>query len=256
VKKSKRTTRRMRDMSEGFPLLFDPRTPVLFILGGALLSMFGNACYDLMLLWLGEGWLSIVITGLGSLLLLVVVVLAIYLVARTHKQPSTLIDADERAAQRPGLVLFLSPGPSKAHEEAFQWHQPLLKYVWLLYTSEVEKDKNKKLEHLLEECRQKEIQVSSLRIANPRNAEEARKQVLKALEQAEQQGLKQGDLYVDITSCMRPGAVGATLACWQTGYDLEYVTGDYDAEGRLIPGTSEAMRVKLGPGVPQKEETV
>lgn len=242
MKKSKRTTRRMRDMSEGFPLLFDPRTPVLFILGGALLSMFGNACYDLMLLWLGEGWLSIVITGLGSLLFLVVVVLAIYLVARTHKQPSIGLGPEEKASQRPGLVLFLSPGSGKADEQALRWHQPLLKHVWLLYTDEVAEDD--KVERLVADCRQKEVQAYPLRLTNPRDAEEARALVLTALAEAERRGLKREDLYVDITSCLRPSAVGATLACSKTGYDIEYMVSHYE-KGQLVSEKSEAMKIAL-----------
>jgi hypothetical protein len=252
MKKTKRMAARMRNMSEGFPLLFDPRTPVLFVLGGVLLSMVSSACYDLLLLWLGESWLTYVITGLGSVVLLAGVVLAIYVVASTHKRPSTILGPEERASQRPGLVLFLSPGTGKADEQALRWHQPRLQHVWLLFTDEVERDG--KVERLVADCRQKDVQVYPLRITNPRDAEEARAVVSTALAEAERRGLKRGDLYVDITSCLRPSAVGATLACSQTRHDIEYMVSHYE-KGQLVSEKSEAMEITLS-APPSQEGSV
>ncbi|MBN1814834.1 MAG: hypothetical protein JXA14_23545 [Anaerolineae bacterium] len=235
---------RMRRVSRAFPLLFNARTPALFILGALLLEIVASAGYDLLRILLGDSWTASLWAMLIALVLLVLVVVGLYLVVASQHSSGGILGKEERASQRPGLVVFLSTGPGKADEEALKFHMDGgLKYAWLVVTHEVEADE--KLDRLVTEYRGKDVVVDPRPLANPRDANEAYLVVKNILDDADRRGLDRSKLYVDITGCMRPTAVGATLACAERGHDLEYVVCRYDDRGRCVPGTSEVMEIPL-----------
>ena len=231
---------------EVFTLLFDPRMPFLFVLGGLLLAVMGNAVYGLLLLWWGEGFWGILGALLGALALLALVVAGLYAVLRTGRPRPIALGPEEAAEPRRGLVLFLSPGEGKADETALQFHRSVLQRVWLIATAEVAE----KAERLAREPHLQEVNVTRLDLQQPRDAGASYRLVRESLRQAAEQGLGPGDLYVDITSCLRPAAVGATLAALESGYEIEYVVAEYDRAGRAIGETSQVMKVRVLPAQP------
>ncbi len=225
-------------------MLFDVRTPVLFVLGALLLEVVGSATYDLILALLGESWQASLGALLIGLLLLAFVTGAIVAVLGSHRDPLSTLGMEERAHPREGVVVFLSTGSGKADEEALRFHkQGGLRYVWLVASPEVEAEG--KVERLVAEYRDQGVVVDPRPLTRPRDAGEAYSLIHSVLQDAARQGLGAGQLYVDITGSMRPSAVGATLACYHLGHDLEYVICRYDG-GRCVPGTSEVMEVRLG----------
>ena len=234
---------RMRRVSRAFPLLFDARTPVLFVLGAVLVDVFASAGYDLLLELLGDDWLASVWAMVIALGLLTLVVLGLYFIAASRHSTGAILGQEEQATQREGLVVFLSTGTGKADEEALKFHAgDGLKYAWLIATPEVEAED--KVTRLAAEYRDKGVVVDPRPLTNPRDANEAYLVVSNILDDAERRGLGPGQLYVDITGSLRPASVGATLACSDQHYDLEYVVCRYE-HGRCVPGTSEVMEVRL-----------
>jgi hypothetical protein len=233
--------RRFRGMTETFASLFDPKVPILFVLGGVLLAVMGNAAYDLLLQGLGSTVWAMLAVFLGAMVLLGLVVIGLYAVLRRERQPIEL-GPEERAEKRQGLVLFLSTGGGKADEEALQFHIPALKRAWLIATDEVREEG--KVDRLTLACREGGVDVRCLDLTKPRDAGEAHRLVAQALIEAGQGGLAPGSLYVDITGCLRPSAVGAIKACLDAGHDIEYVLARYE-KGQVVPGTSQVMEVTV-----------
>lgn len=230
-----------RQVSETFSWLFDPRMPLLFVLGGLLLAIIGNAAYDLLLLWWGTGFWALLGALLLSLLLLVLVVLGIQAVLRARRPAPIILGPEEEAEPRPGLVLFLSKGEGKADELALEFHADHLRHVWFIVTAEVEE----KCGRLAQFYRKKGSNVTHLSLNRPQDAGESYDLVQQALAEAGSLGMGPGSLYVDITGCLRPSAVGAAQACLEAGHDIEYVLARYDEEGRVIKETSKVMKVAV-----------
>jgi hypothetical protein len=246
--------RQSREMSNTpFVWLFDPRMPFFFVLGGLLLAVMGNAAYDLLLLWLGAGFWAVLGALLGSVVLLALVVLALYAVLHMGQPTPVSLGPEEKAEERRGLVLFLSTGEGKADEEALCFHADL-KYAWFIITDQVQEEG--KAGRLISAYRKKGVDVIPLYLKKPSDAGEAYHLVEQALVEAQERDLTPGDLYVDITGCLRPSAVEATKACLEAGYDIEYVLARYDDKtGRVIPGTSQVMEVAVRPAGQKMEES-
>lgn len=226
-----------------FALLFDPSLPPLFLLGAILLAVAGNAAYDLLLRWWGDKLEARLGALLGSLVLLWLVVAGLRAVLRMHRPTPINLSPEEKADPRRGLILYLTPGEGKADEVALNFHLPSLTHLWMVYTSETAD----KCSRLAEKCQKQGIQPLQLRMEQPRDAGEAYRLVRGALHQAAEAGLGPSELYVDITSCLRPAAIGASLAALESGYEVEYVAAQYDSGGRSIPGTAQVMRVRVQP---------
>jgi hypothetical protein len=237
-----------RSATDIFRLLFDPRTPVLFIVGAVLLELAASAVYDLWVEWLGPSPLAYG-SGLAvALLLLTLVVYAIYLVFKALWAPPDIVPVPKaaRAEPRSALVLLLSPGEQKADEEALNFHKDTLRHLWLIFTEKVECDhKVSRIVEQIREDRGEDVEVHLVGLDDPRNAAEAYDRVMQTLKKAVTLGLDSGNLYVDITGGLRPAAIGATLACGEMKQDIEYVLCRYDSKGRVIPGTSSLMEVQL-----------
>jgi hypothetical protein len=232
---------RYQEMAETFEWLFDPRMPFFFILGGLLFAVMGNSAYDLFILWTGSGPLALLGIFLGSLALLVMAVSGLYAFLRLNRPPPVSLAPEEEAEPRQGLVLFLSKGEGKADEFALNFHFSTLRDAWFIVTDAVQKEG--KAGRLTVACRERDVRVQILDLEKPRDAREAYRLVRQTLTEARQRGMGPDSLYVDITGCLRPAAVGATLACRDVGYEIEYVLAQYDDQGRVIGETSKAMKV-------------
>jgi hypothetical protein len=247
----RRFSRMTETLTDLFASLFDPKVPILFVLGGLLLAVMGNAAYDFLLLWLGSGWVALLAVFSGSVVLLGLVVIGLYAVLGKQWSP-VVLGPEEAAERRRGLILFLSTGEGKADEEALRHHAPALEYAWLIVTDEVREEG--KADRLTLACRAQGVDVRPLDLKRPRDAREAHLLVMQALAEAQERGLAPGSLYVDITGCLRPSAVGATKACLEAGYDIEYVLARYE-KGRVVPGTSRVMEVAVRPAGQKVEES-
>lgn len=230
-----------RNLRNTFVQFFETGSIILFLLGAFALAVSGNAAYDLMVgvtdisrskLWLAFFAPVLVVVGVG---------VALWLRGRGYPSPSVSLGPEETAEARDGLVLFLSQGKGKADEEALSFHQPKLKQLWLLVTDEVAAERRD--QEITDWC-ESQIGITPYRIplVQPRDAMACHDAVGYALTMAAQKGLRPHDLYVDITGCLRPSAIGATLACLETGHDIEYVYCTY-VDGKCAPGTSQVMRV-------------
>jgi len=237
--------RRSRGMTDIFARFFDPRMPIFFILGGLLLALMGDSAYGLLVLWWGPSVWALLGVLLGSFVLLGLVVVGIYAVLRVGRLPPVVLGPEEKAKERRGLVLFLSKGEGKADEEALRFHSSTLEYAWFIVTDAVWEEG--KAHRLIGACRERDVGVKPLNLRRPRDAGESYHLVEQALAEAEEQGLGPGSLYVDITGCLRPAAVGATMACLKARHDIEYVLARYNKDGQVIPETSQVMEVAVRP---------
>lgn len=222
----------------------NPAMPLLFILGGIVLGVMGNSAYGLLILWLGDSpWVQVVVI-LACLLVVLVVGFVLQSFLLRRPAPATL-GPEELAEPRRGLVLFLSPGEGRADETALAFHGKVLRSLWLIATDEVWKEG--KVGQLQCEHGRRGVEVDPRRLRRPHDNEESYRLVREILGHAARLGLGPDDLYVDITGCLRPAAIGATRACLESGYDLEYVLPQFDADGHPRTGSGQVMQVPVRP---------
>lgn len=230
-----------RRLNEIFASLFDPRVPLLFLLGSLVLAVLSNGIYDLIVELLGPlpGRLWYVVSG--ALLALALLVLTLLRVVREHVAP-VQIAPDQRADPQAGLVLLVSENPQAAAEAAVAFHMAggKLRHCVLLVTHSSVENANR-IEAMLRGGNDA-VEVSRVTLSDAFAVQPAYRAVEQALQLLEAQ---LGQVSVDITGGTKLMTAGAVLACRDYGVPMEYVRVPF-REG--LPQTSvdaQVMKVRL-----------
>jgi hypothetical protein len=223
------TPRRLSDL---FALFFDPRVPILFVLGSIVLAIVGNGVYDLLLGWFGSTPQTIGAVTVGSVLVMGFIILGFRaLVHARAVRFETLVPEEQEARPHPNLVLFVSAGDlehgNEQHALARHLKEQTLRHCWLIASPEAARNA-RELKYRLED---QNVEAHIIPVEDAYHARKAFDAVHEALQQMK--GLRvTGPLMVDITAGARPMAVGAVLACWRHRLPMEYVLGKY-VDGKL-----------------------
>lgn len=236
---------RPQSLNDLFALFFDPRVPVLFVVGSIVLAIVGNGTYDLLLRWLGDTPQTIVAVIVGAILILVFVLLGFQALLRArHRALGTQLSQDEIANPHAGLVLFVSAGEleqgSEKHAIDHHLQENQLRHCWLIETPE-SAQKSLLLKGYLED---RNVRTHPIPIQHGYQARLAYDAIRQALQEA-QQIAEALPVIVDITAGARPVAAGAVLACRDQQVPMEYVLGTY-INGKLdkrVP--PKIMKVEL-----------
>jgi hypothetical protein len=235
-----------RRPSDLFALFFDPRVPVLFLIGSVVLAILGNGVYDLLTALVGSTPQALVGIVISALLIFVAVTSGFWtLLRRWRMKVTTTVPPEQRAEPHRGLILFVSKGDVAKTSEwpAIENHlvNGTLRHCWLIASPEAE-PKARDLEFRLQE---RNVRPHIIPVANAYQARLAYGAVGEALLQAYRE-TDATPMIVDITAGTRPLAAGAVLACRDNGVPMEYMLAQYDDKGRVIEHSpSQAMKVEL-----------
>lgn len=235
-------------------LLFDPRFPLLFVLGSIVMALLGNAVYDLVVLALGASPPTYV--GLIAVAGLIFLVLSRWFrelvrAARRRSPPAVRLPDEERSPPQPALVLLVGLGPVGKGPEwpAIEWHLQgaTLRRCWLIVSPEGEAF----AEELRYRLGERNVRGEVVVVDSANQAAAVYRATRASLEAAR---AAYGErVAVNITGGTKPMSAGAVLACLELGGVLEYlVTVRRPAGEPVAEALPQAMRVRLG-DAPAKE---
>jgi hypothetical protein len=211
-----------------FGMLLEPRVPVLFLLGSLVLAVLGNAVYDLILAFTGDGVIALFWVSFGSLGLLLAIFGGLWLFfnarrprAQVEVQPGRLL-SDGYA----GLILFVSERADAAEEAAITHHlsQKTLRHIWFIVSPEARENATRIAKWLDEQPNGDQVRVTELPIDDAFEVSIAYQAVQNALQLAE---TLIDQVIVDMTTGTKFMSVGAVLACRDYGVPMEYVRVPY-----------------------------
>lgn len=229
-------------------LLFDPRFPLLFVLGSLVLALLGNAVYDLIIELLGASPPTYL--GLIVVASLIFVLLSRWfrrlLTAITRRSPPVVhLSDEERSDPQPALVLLVGLGPRERGPEwpVIGWHLRggMLRHCWLVTSPEGRAH----ADDLQFQLSERNVRAEVIEIAGANQAAAVYTAVLQSVAAAAKT-YALDEVVVDITGGTKPMSAGAALACLEQGALLEYLvtvrkpSGEPDPQARPQP-----MRVSL-----------
>jgi len=230
-------------------LLFDPRFPLLFVLGSIVLALLGNAVYDLIVAFLGDSPPTyvglIVVAGLIFVLLSRWFRELLAAVAR-RRPPAVRLPDEERSDPQPALVMLVGLGPRERGPEwpVIEWHLQggVLRHCWLVVSPEGRAHADDLQFQLFE----RNVRAEVIEIDGANQAASAHAAVVRSVGEALGRAYTAEQVVVDITGGTKPMSAGAALACLEQGAVIEYLvsvrkpTGEHDPQARPQP-----MRISL-----------
>lgn len=225
-----------------FALFFDPRVPVLFVLGSIVLAIVGNGVYQLLLIAVGDAPRTIVAIVIGALLIMGLITVGFRAVVGmlATRVIAPALPADQQAAPHAGLILFVSQGQNTAEEPAVRFHlkSSTLTHCWLIVSPEVQP----KAAQLAAWLREQKIEPILLPLPDAFQAQLSYRVVDEALDQAERI-LGPGGAIVDITAGTKTMTAGAVLAARDRGAAMQYMRTTF-VDGRPVV-KSEPLAMKV-----------
>lgn len=232
-------------LTDLFALFFDPKVPILFIVGSIMLAVIGNGIYDLVLLWFGESASTITIIVLSATLIFIAITLGFWaIVHRYQVDTDTLVPPEQEAQPHAGLILTVGPDPRAAARSIIEWHlrEATLRHCWLIVTPDVQtKQHFKDLRFWLMECN---VVPHTLSIADPEQVDASYTAVRQGIAQARKL-LGDAAIIVDITGGLKPMTAGTVLACRDLGIPMQYLKARRDESGHPLPDSSRPMMVEV-----------
>jgi len=243
---AQRTRMRPQRLPDLFALFFDPRIPILFIIGSIVLAVVGNGVYDLLVGFLGATPRTLGSIIVGALLILLFVTLSfralIRVLAARRQTPTFTLPTSLQANPCEGLVLFVSEGRQTSEQPAIQFHIKggQLKRCWLIVSPET-RHKAADIEVWLGR-QNTEARATLLPLNDAFRADLAYEVVKDALFQAERAGFA---AMVDITAGTKPMTAGAVLACLDRGVPMQYMRTTFVDGKPVVNAESLAMKVEV-----------
>lgn len=239
----------MRALRDLFPQFFDPRAPLLFLVGSLALAVLSNAVYELLRAAVGDspGALA-AITTLAALVFVGVVYAFQRIgeaVARHRLAGQSLVAPEQRAEAHAGLVLpvGLNPDGPEAAILAYHARGERLRHCWLIVSPEVER--SSKLGDLRQWLNEHNVEDHLLRVRDANQADESYAAVRAGIAAARATG-GAAPLIVDITSGVKAMTAGMVLACRDEAVPIQYLPATRDAAGNPRPWTGvQPMQVQV-----------
>lgn len=230
--------------NELFQLFFDPKAPILFVIGSIALGVLGNAVYTLLTGALGvsDAALAGIIVG-ATLIFALTVLLFRWLVRRLGRIVRPNVSNEELAAPHSGLILLVGANPSGSESRLIAWHaqQRTLRHCWLVVSPQVQH----RIDSLEFELRERNAVPHRLEIGDVNQAGETYRAVRDGLIES-QRLLRDAPVIVDITGGTKPMTAGAVLACLELDAPMEYLASVRLPDGRPDPqAETQPMLVRV-----------
>ena len=207
---------------------------VHYILGTAMLTIVLQFIYDMVdgqwQLW-GTGGLSLLLLGLTFYL--------VWNEYRKEAEAAKMVVQNDKADQRKGLIVLVSPGNTEVPMIAINHHAETLQHCWLVASQESYStaDEIETEVHKLYGQRIKVHDVMEYLVKDANDIKNAWKIVdMIYAKDAGENGLLETDIIADITGGTKPITAGAALACSSESRDMQYITTPRDDDGNPISG--------------------
>jgi hypothetical protein len=228
-----RISRRTVDI---FGFFFDPRVPVLFVVGTLVTAVIGNAAYELVLDLIGQKTKAkLVAIIIGGVLVIFFIVLALRALAAIFIRRTGARIGGSQAFSVPRKGIIFTVGKQSDTINLCLRHQKP-EFVGFLCTEGSEQYANNLIStfHL-------DADHCTKQIADPWNINDVRKKSHELLFWMMQKHLSSTEIVFDITGGLTTMSVGMFMIAQENRIDSQYVKSDYDDKGKRLPGTEEAV---------------
>lgn len=224
-------------LSTIFSFLFDPRIPLLFIVGVIVMAVAGNAAYSLILKFIRvETVVTYLMILMGSILVLVIIVIAIKIVLTKFFGQASVGKSEAFKVQRRGIIYTMGM-QTDTIRFSLESQKPV--YVGFLCSKASEPFVNELIKTLSfgEDKYNKKI-------IDPQDIIEIRVETNLIIDWMFANGLKGSDIVVDVTGGMTTMSVAAFSIADELKIDSQYIKSDFDDKNRPIKNTQRGVFVK------------
>jgi hypothetical protein len=219
-----------------FGFLFDPRIPLLFIIGAFVMAVAGNAAYSLILKLIGgESVGNFLRILFGSIIVLLIVIFAIK-VAVTKLAQKGSIGGEAFKVRRKGII-YTAGMQTETIKASLDNQTP--SFIGFLCSRVTEPY----VERLLKEIGFDEDKYNKKSI-DPQNINEIRVETNLIIDWMFSKGLKSSEIVVDVTGGMTTMSVGAFSLADELKIDTQYIKSEFDDKNRPIKNTQQGVFVR------------
>lgn len=224
-------------LSTIFSFFFDPKIPILFLIGTFFTAVAGNAAFSFMLETIGgdtsENYMRILV---GSLFVLIIIVVTIKIVLSKFARKGSIESSPAFDSLRKGVIYTAGMQTATIR---FSLDNQRPQYVGFI-CSEISDPYIKDLIKIigLDESNYKKKPV------DPQNVIENRMETQLIVEWMLSNGLKHSDIVIDVTGGMTTMSVGAFSMAEDLKIDTQYVKSDFDDNNKPIKSTQRGVFVK------------
>lgn len=223
-------------LSTIFSFFFDPRIPLLFLVGAFVMAVAGNAAFGLILKMAGgestENYLKIIF---GSVIVLILIVIAVKLILLTIPQ-GTIGGGEAFEVCRKGII-YTAGKQTDTIMLSLEKQRPV--YVGFLCSKVSEPF----IDGLIRIMAFDEDKYSK-KIVDPQNIVEIRMETKLLIDWLLARDIQNGEVAVDVTGGMTTMSVGAYSMAEELKIDIQYIKSDFDENNKPIKNTQLGVFVK------------
>lgn len=224
-------------LSTVFSFFFDPKIPLLFLIGTFVTAVGGNAAYSFILTAIGgdttANYLRILV---GSILVLIVIVGIIKVVLskfarQGSNEPSPAFDVPRKG------IIYTAGKQTDTIRFSLDNQKP--QYVGFICS----KISNPYVDDLIKSMRLDENNYNK-KVVDPQDIVENSAETHLLVSWMFGKGLKTSDMVIDVTGGMTTMSVGAFSMAEELKIDTQYIKSDFDDKNRPIQNTQSGVFVK------------
>jgi hypothetical protein len=224
-------------LSTIFSFFFDPKIPLLFLIGTFVTAVGGNAAFSFILKAIGgdssENYLRILI---GSILVLIFIVVVIKVVLSKFAEQGSVEPSPAFEILRKGVIYTAG---KQTDTIRFSLDNQKPQYIGFLCS----KMSESYVEELMRAMGFDENNYQ-LKPVDPQNVVENRTETQLLVSWMLSIGLRSSDIVIDVTGGMTTMSVGAFSMADELKIDTQYIKSDFDENNKPIKNTQRGVFVK------------
>jgi len=209
-----------RSFSSGLQSIFTPELGIFFLIGTLAMAVLGNACFQLLLNWLGISTPAVLKIAVGALFVLGI---SAWIVTRLafRLRPLPVRMGKQAPDRHRGLILLVSR--QEPCEKAIQWHEQTLSYCRLVCSAETAPV----ADALIQKLQRKNVDAKRVVVNDVYDPLEVRDEV-ERIYAGLPPDLSASEVILDFTGMTTTASVGSVLACLYRDGPMQYTPAWYD----------------------------
>ncbi|MBU4320217.1 MAG: hypothetical protein KJ739_03925 [Nitrospinae bacterium] len=224
-------------LSTIFSFFFDPRVPLLFLIGTFVMAVAGNAAFGLILKIVGgestENYLKIII---GAVIALILIVIAVKLILISIPQ-GTIGGGEAFEVQRKGII-YTAGKQTDTIKLSLDKQQPV--HVGFLCSKESEPF----VDELIRAMGFDEDKYIKKIVNDPENIVEIRTETKLIIDWMLAKNMQSNDVAIDVTGGKTTMSIGVYSMAEELKIDTQYIKSDFDENNKPIKNTQRGVFVK------------